>query len=82
MWMPSPTKFVNRFNAAGINKSSDLSLSWQAFANQLKRPCSIWSGSRIHNKPRKVWLLVGKAQLAGCLKVYVGGPLDKNAGMQ
>ena len=33
-------------------------------------------GSEIHGKPRRVSLLVGEAQLAGCLRVQVGGPLE------
>ena len=33
-------------------------------------------GPEIHGKPRRVSLLVGEAQLAGCLRVQAGGPLE------
>ena len=33
-------------------------------------------GPEIHGKPRKVSLLVGKAQLAGCLKVWESDLLE------
>ena len=36
----------------------------------------------IHSKPKRVSLPFGKAQLAGCLKVQVGGPLEWDAGIQ
>ena len=35
-----------------------------------------------HCRPRRVLLLVGKAQLAGCLKVWVNGPLEWVATIQ
>ena len=36
----------------------------------------------IHGKPRRMLLSVGKAQLVGCLRVQVGGPLEWDAGIQ
>ena len=39
-------------------------------------------GPEIHGKPRRVSLPVGEAQLTGCLKVQVGGPLEWDAGIQ
>ena len=39
-------------------------------------------GPETHGKPRRVSLPFGKAQLAGCLKVQVGGPLEWDAGIQ
>ena len=36
----------------------------------------------IHGKPRRVSFPVGKAQLAGCLRVQVGGLLEWDAGIQ
>ena len=36
----------------------------------------------IHDEPRRVSLLVGEAQLAGCLRVQVGGPLEWDKGIQ
>ena len=39
-------------------------------------------GPEIHGKPRRVSLPFGKTQLAGCLRVQVGGPLEWDAGIQ
>ena len=39
-------------------------------------------GPEIHGKPRRVSLPVGEAQLAGCLKVWISGPLEWDAGIQ
>ena len=39
-------------------------------------------GPEIHGKPRRVSLPVGEAQLTGCLRVQVGGPLEWDAGIQ
>ena len=37
---------------------------------------------KMHGIPRRMSLLVGEAQLAGCLKVWVGGSLEWDAGIQ
>ena len=39
-------------------------------------------GPEIHDEPKKVSFPVGKSQLAGCLRVQVGGPLEWDAGIQ
>ena len=39
-------------------------------------------GPEIYDKPRRVSLPFGKAQLARCLRVQVGGPLKWDAGIQ
>ena len=39
-------------------------------------------GAGLHDKPKRVSLLVGEAQLAGCLKVWVSGLLGWDAGIQ
>ena len=39
-------------------------------------------GPEIHGEPRRVSLPFGEAQLAGCLRVQVGGPLEWDAGIQ
>ena len=44
--MPSPAKLFNRFRAADTNGRLDFCLSWRASEDPLKKPCSIWSGSR------------------------------------
>ena len=36
-------------------------------------------GPEIHDDPRRVLLPFGKAYLAGCLRVQVGGPLERDA---
>ena len=43
--MPSPARLSKRFRAAGTNGRLDLSLSWRASEDTLKRPYKI-SGSR------------------------------------
>ena len=71
--MPSPARLSKRFCAAGTNGRLDLSLPWQASEDLLKRPSSYDQGSEIHSEPRRVSLPFGEAQLARCLKVWVGG---------
>ena len=39
-------------------------------------------GPEIHGKPRRVSLPFGEAQLTGCLRVQVGGPLEWDTGIQ
>ena len=39
-------------------------------------------GPEIHGEPRRVSLPFGEAQVAGCLRVQVGGPLEWDAGIQ
>ena len=39
-------------------------------------------GPEIHGEPRRVSLPVGEAQLPGCLRVQVDGPLEWDAGIQ
>ena len=39
-------------------------------------------GPKIHGEPRRVSLPFGEAQMAGCLRVQVGGPLEWDAGVQ
>ena len=39
-------------------------------------------GPEIHGKPRRVSLPFGEAQMSGCLRVQVGGPLEWDAGIQ
>ena len=44
--MPSPARFSKRFRAAGTNGHLDLSLSWRASEEPLKKSYEILSGSR------------------------------------
>ena len=39
-------------------------------------------GPGFHNKPRRVSLLVGEAQLVEYLEIWVNGPLEWYAGIQ
>ena len=55
----------------------DFSLNWRVSEDPLKRPHKILSTvSQGESLP------VGEAQLAGCLRVQVGGPLEWDAGIQ
>ena len=78
--MPSPARFFNRFCAGGTNKHLDLSLSWQASEDPFKNYIHV---IRVHRSmvSQSVLLLVGKAQLAGCLKISVSGLLEWDAGV-
>ena len=80
--MPSLARLSKRFRAAGTNGRLDLSLAWRVSEDPLKRPYKIWSGSRDPRWPRRVSLPFGEAQLAGCLRIQVGGPLEWDAGIQ
>ena len=75
-------KVINRFRTAGTNGRLDLSLSWRVSEDLLKDHASYGQGPRIHGKPNKVLLLIGKTQLAGCLNVSIGGPLEWDSGIQ
>ena len=54
----------------------------QYLRTHLKNHARYDRGPEIHGKPRRVSLPVGKAQLAGCLRIQVGGPLEWDAGIQ
>ena len=77
--MPSPTKF---FSAAGTNGRLDLIFSWRASEDQLKDHTEYDQGPEIHGKPRRLSLLVDKAQQDGCMKVWESGLLEWNASIQ
>ena len=80
--MPSPTRLSKRFRPAGINGRLDLNLSWQASKAHLKGRTRYGQGPEIHGEPRRVLLPVGAAQLAKCLRVWVGGLLEWDTGIQ
>ena len=80
--MPSLAKLSKRLRAAATNGRLDLSLTWRVSEDSLKNHTRYDRGSEIHGKPRKVSLPFGKAQLAGCLRVQVGGLLEWNTGIQ
>ena len=75
-------KVVKRFGAAGANERLDLSFSLRAYEDPLKDHTRYDRGPEIQGAPRRVSLPVGKAQLAGCLKVCLSGPLEWDAGIQ
>ena len=78
--MPSLARLSKRFRAPGTNGRLDLSLTW--LRTHLRDHTRYDRGPEIHGKPRKVLLLFGEAQLAGCLKVQVDGLLEWDAGIQ
>ena len=69
-------RLCKRFRAAGTNGRLNLSLTRRASKYPLKRPYKIVQGPETHGKPRRESLPVGKAQLGGCLKIWVSGPLE------
>ena len=50
--------------------------------NHLKDHTKYDQDPEIHGKPRRVSLPVGKARLAGCLRVWISGPLKWDADIQ
>ena len=79
--MPSLARLSKRFRTAGTNGRLDLSLTWRVSEDLRDHTKYDW-GPEIHGKPRRVLLPFGEAQLAGCLRVQVGGPLEWDAGIQ
>ena len=85
--MPSLAKLSKRFLAAGTNGRLDLSLtylrtySYKYLRTHLKDHTRYDRGPEIHGDPRRVSLPVGEAQLTGCLRVQVGGPLEWDTGI-
>ena len=47
----------------------------------LKDHAKYYRGPEIHGEPKRVSLPFGEAQLAGCLRVQIGGPLEWDAGI-
>ena len=80
--MPIPPSLFNRFRATGTNGRLNLGFFWRALRNNLKDHAAYDQVLGIRGKPKRVSLLVGKAQLAGCLKVLVGSSLEWDAGIQ
>ena len=75
--VPSLARLFKRFCTAGTNGHLELSLFWQA-----SEDCTRYDQDpEIHNKPKRVSLPVSKAQVVGCLKVLVGGPLEWDPGI-
>ena len=81
--MQSPAKLFNKFCTPGRNRHLNLSLFFvEHLKTHLKDHTEYDQGPEIHDKPRRVLLLVGEAQPAGCLKVWVSDPLEWDAGIQ
>ena len=80
--MPSLARLSKRFRAAGTNRRLDLSLTWRVSKTHLKDHARYNRGSEIHDKPKRVSLPFSEAQLAGCLRVQVGGALEWDTGIQ
>ena len=79
--MPSLARLFKRSRAAGTNRSILISLG-KYLRTHLKDHTRYDRGPEIHGEPRRVLLPFGEAQLAGCLRVQVGGPLEWDAGIQ
>ena len=79
--MLSPAKLFKRFFAVRTIWRLDISLYWQASEDPLKERTEYDQGLEIHSKPSRISLLVAEANMAGCLKVWVGGPLEWDAGI-
>ena len=80
--MPSLARLSKRFRAPGTNGRLDLNLTWRVSEDPLTDHTRYDRDPEIHGKARRVSLPFGEAQLAGCLRVQVGGPLKWNAGIQ
>ena len=75
--MQSPARLFNRFRAAATKGRLHRSLSWRASENPLKDHTKYNQDLEIHGRPSKKSLLVGGAQLAGCLKAWLSaGPFE------
>ena len=74
--MPSLARLSKRFCAAGIKGASGLVSLGEYLRTHIEEHTRYDRGPEIHGKPRRVSLLVGEAQLAGCLRVQVGGLLE------
>ena len=79
--MPSLARLSKRFRTAGTNGVWILVSLGQYLRTHLTDHARYDRGPEIHGKPRRVSLPVGEAQLAGCLKVQVGGLLEWDAGI-
>ena len=83
--MPCLARLFERFHTAGINGRLDLVSLGEYLKTHLKDHTKYDRGPEIHGEPRRVSLPVGsqsEVQLAGCLRVQVGGPLEWDAGIQ
>ena len=80
--MPSPARLFNRFCAAGTNRRLDLSLSWQASKHSFLREHATYGHGPGITVSQKVLLLLGKAQLARCLKSMGKGSVEWSTGIQ
>ena len=79
--MPNTVRLLKKFCACGANGRLDLSLSWRACEDQLKDHTRYDQGPEIHEAKESV-VLVGEAQLAGCLKIGISDPFEWDAGIQ
>ena len=75
--MPSLARLSKRFHAAEKKMSIWFLVSLgQYLRTHLKDHARYDQGPEIYGEPRKVLLPFSEAQLAGCLRVQVGGPLE------
>ena len=71
------SKVVQIIPAGGTNGHLDFSFFLgEHLRTHVKDHTRYDQGPEIHGKPRRVLVSVGKAQLAGCLRVQAGSPLE------
>ena len=81
-WMPSLARLSKRFCTAGTTSVWILVSLGEYLRTHLKDHTRYDRGPKIHGEPRRVSLPFGKIQLAGCLRVQVGGSLEWDTGIQ
>ena len=68
--------------AAGTKGCQDFSLSLLVVCDLINWRCRMWSDPQNFDKARRVSLLGGEVQLAGCLRELEGCPLEWNISTQ
>ena len=77
------SKVVQKVPCSWHNKGIQILASLgEHLRTHLKDHARYDQGPKIHGKPKRVSLPVSEAQLAGCLKVWVSGLLEWDAGIQ
>ena len=80
--MPSPSRLFKRFCTAGTKGFQILVSLGEHLSPHFKYYARYDQVPGIHGKPRRVLLLVGEAQQAGCLKVRESSLSEWDANIQ
>ena len=75
-------KIVQKIPRSWHKRRLDLSLTCEYLRTHLKDRTRYDQGQEIHGEPKRVSLPFDEAQLAGCLKIWVSGPLEWYVGIQ